>query len=124
MSDTPDLFKIQSAIYNTYHTDNVKVFYNKDGAWQIPGEVCGTGHRVQVEPYYTIIKLPGEEKAEFVPMSSFTPIRKDNMVAWLADRSDGDNYGELLLYKFPKEKLVYGPLQIEAKFDQDAVISQ
>ncbi len=79
---------------------------------------------MQVEPYYIIIKLPGEEKAEFVPMSSFTPIRKDNMVAWLADRSDGDNYGELLLYKFPKEKLVYGPLQIEAKFDQDAVISQ
>ena len=66
MSDTPDLFNIQSAIYNTYHADNAKVFYNKDGAWQILCEVCGTGQRVQVEPYYIIIKLPGEEKAEFV----------------------------------------------------------
>jgi len=60
---------------------------------QIPGEVCGTGQLVQVEPYYIIIKRLGEEKAEFVLMSSFTPIRKDNMVAWLADRSDGDTWG-------------------------------
>ncbi|KAF5410831.1 MAG: hypothetical protein C5S47_05630 [Candidatus Methanogasteraceae archaeon] len=119
-----DLFKVQSAIYNTYHMDNVNVFYNKEDAWQIPSEVYGTGQEAQVEPYYIIIKLPGEEKEEFVMMSSFTPIRKDNMVAWLAARSDGDNYGELLLYKFPKDKLVYGPLQIEAKFDQDSVISQ
>jgi uncharacterized membrane protein (UPF0182 family) len=119
-----DLFKVQSAIYNTYHMDNVKVFYNKEDAWQIPREVYGTGQPTQVEPYYIIIKLPGEEKEEFVMMSSFTPIRKDNMVAWLAARSDGDNYGELLLYKFPKNKLVYGPLQIEAKIDQDSVISQ
>ncbi|MEA1870271.1 MAG: UPF0182 family protein [Euryarchaeota archaeon] len=119
-----DLFKVQSAIYNTYHMDNVKVFYNKEDAWQIPNEVYGTGQQVLVDPYYIIIKLPGEEKEEFVLMRSVTPIRKDNMVAWLAARSDGDHYGELLLYKFPKEKLVYGPLQIEAKFDQDAVISQ
>ncbi len=119
-----DLFKVQSAIYNTYHMDNVKVFYNKEDAWQIPSEVYGTGQRTPVEPYYIIIKLPGEDKEEFVMMSSFTPIRKDNMVAWLAARSDGDNYGELLLYKFPKHTLVYGPLQIEAKFDQDSVISQ
>jgi len=119
-----DLFKVQSAIYNTYHMDNVNVFYNKEDAWQIPREVYGTGQPTPVEPYYIIIKLPGEDKEEFVMMSSFTPIRKDNMVAWLAARSDGDNYGELLLYKFPKDKLVYGPLQIEAKFDQDSVISQ
>jgi uncharacterized membrane protein (UPF0182 family) len=104
--------------------DNVKVFYNKEDAWQIPSEVYGTGQQVPVDPYYIIIKLPGEAKEEFVLMRSVTPIRKDNMVAWLAARSDGDHYGELLLYKFPKEKLVYGPLQIEAKFDQDAVISQ
>jgi hypothetical protein len=119
-----DLFNVQSAIYNTYHMDNVKVFYNKEDAWQIPNEVYGTGQQVPVDPYYIIIKLPGEEREEFVLMRSVTPIRKDNMVAWLAARSDGDHYGELLLYKFPKEKLVYGPLQIEAKFDQDAVISQ
>jgi len=119
-----DLFNVQSAIYNTYHMDNVKVFYNKEDAWQIPSEVYGTGQQVPVDPYYIIIKLPGEAKEEFVLMRSVTPIRKDNMVAWLAARSDGDHYGELLLYKFPKEKLIYGPLQIEAKFDQDAVISQ
>ncbi len=119
-----DLFNVQSAIYNTYHMDNVKVFYNKEDAWQIPNEVYGTGQQVPVDPYYIIIKLPGEAKEEFVLMRSVTPIMKDNMVAWLAARSDGNHYGELLLYKFPKEKLVYGPLQIEAKFDQDAVISQ
>ncbi|MBU4502219.1 MAG: UPF0182 family protein, partial [Nanoarchaeota archaeon] len=69
-------------------------------------------------------KLPGEVKEEFVLMTSFTPIKKDNMVAWMAARSDGDNYGTLLLYKFPKDKLIYGPLQIEAKIDQDSEISQ
>jgi uncharacterized membrane protein (UPF0182 family) len=119
-----DLFKIQSDIYNTYHMSDVKVFYNKEDAWQIPHEVYGTSQQVLVEPYYIIMKLPGENNEEFILMSPFTPIRKDNMVAWLAARSDGDNYGKLLLYKFPKEKLVYGPLQIEAKFDQDSVISE
>jgi uncharacterized membrane protein (UPF0182 family) len=119
-----DLFKIQSDIYNTYHMDDVKVFYNKEDAWQIPHEVYGTSQQVLVEPYYIIIKLPGESDEEFILMSPFTPIRKDNMVAWLAARSDGDDYGKLLLYKFPKDKLVYGPLQIEAKFDQDSEISE
>ena len=119
-----DLFKVQSAIYNTYHMNDATVFYNKEDAWQIPHETYGTGQKVQVEPYYVIIKLPEESKEEFVLMSSFTPIKKDNMIAWLAARSDGDNYGKLLLYKFPKDKLVYGPLQIEAKIDQDSEISQ
>jgi uncharacterized membrane protein (UPF0182 family) len=77
-----------------------------------------------VEPYYIIMKLPQEEKKEFVLMTSFSPIKKDNMVAWMAARSDGDNYGKLILYKFPKDKLIYGPLQIEAKIDQDSLISQ
>ncbi|MBR9699363.1 COG1615 family transporter, partial [Candidatus Woesearchaeota archaeon] len=66
----------------------------------------------------------GESKEEFVLMTSFTPLRKDNMVSWLAARSDGENYGKLLLFKFPKDELVYGPLQIEAKIDQDSEISQ
>ena len=76
-----DLFNVQSAIYNTYHMDNVKVFYNKEDAWQIPSEVYGTGQQVPVNPYYIIIKLPGEAKEEFVLMRSVTPIKKDNMVA-------------------------------------------
>ncbi len=119
-----DLFKVQSHIYSTYHMDDIKVFYNKEDAWQIPHEVYGVGQQVKVEPYYIIIKLPGEDKEEFVLMTSFTPIKKDNMVAWMAARSDGDNYGKLILYKFPKDKLIYGPLQIEAKIDQDSEISQ
>ncbi|MEA3281042.1 MAG: UPF0182 family protein [Euryarchaeota archaeon] len=118
------LFEVQSAIYNIYHMDNTKVFYNKEDAWQIPSEVYGTGEQVLVDPYYVIIKLPREVKEEFVLMRSVTPMKKDNMVAWLAARSDEGHYGELLLYKFPKDTLVYGPLQIEAKFDQDAEISQ
>ncbi len=119
-----DLFKIQSEIYNTYHMDDIKVFYNKEDAWQNPTEIYGVGQQVKVEPYYIIMKLPGEEKEEFVLMSSFSPIRKDNMVAWMGARSDGENYGKLTLYKFPKDKLVYGPLQIEARIDQDSEISQ
>lgn len=119
-----DLFKIQSHIYSTYHMNDVKVFYNKEDAWQIPNEVYGVGQKVKVEPYYIIIKLPDEDKEEFVLMTSFTPIKKDNMVAWMAARSDGDNYGKLILYKFQKDQLIYGPLQIEAKIDQDSDISQ
>jgi uncharacterized protein len=119
-----DLFKIQSQIYSNYHMDDVTVFYNKEDAWQIPNEVYGVGQKVKVEPYYIIIKLPDESKEEFVLMTSFTPIKKDNMVAWMAARSDGEDYGKLILYKFPKDKLVYGPLQIEAKIDQDSEISQ
>jgi len=119
-----DLFKIQSLIYSNYHMDDIKVFYNKEDAWQIPSEVYGVGQKVKVEPYYIIIKLPGEDKEEFVLMTSFSPIKKDNMVAWMAARSDGDNYGKLMLFKFPKDKLIYGPLQIEARIDQDSEISQ
>ncbi len=119
-----NLFDIQAYIYSTYHMNDPTVFYNKEDAWDIPTEVYGTGQQIYVEPYYIIMKLPGEESEEFVLMTSFTPISKDNMIAWLAARSDGDNYGKLLLYKFPKDKLIYGPLQIEAKFDQDSEISQ
>ena len=119
-----DLFKIQSQIYSTYHMDDIKVFYNKEDAWQIPTEIYGVGQQVTVEPYHIIMKLPGEEKEEFVLMTSFSPIKKDNMVAWMAARSDGDDYGKLILYKFPKDKLIYGPLQIEARIDQDSEISQ
>ncbi|MFH1771138.1 MAG: UPF0182 family protein [archaeon] len=119
-----DLFKIQAGIYSIYHMEDPTVFYNKEDAWQIPTEIYGTGQQIAVEPYYIIIKLPGENKEEFVLMTSFTPIRKNNMIAWMAARSDGDDYGKMLLYKFPKDKLVFGPLQIEAKFDQDSEISQ
>ena len=119
-----DLFKVQSEIFSTYHMDDVTVFYNKEDAWQIPFEIYGTGQQTKVEPYYIILKLPDEEKEEFVLMTTFTPLRKDNMISWLAARSDAENYGKLLLFKFSKDKLIYGPLQIEAKIDQDSEISQ
>lgn len=119
-----DLFKIQSRIYSDYHMNDASVFYNKEDAWEIPKEIYGTGQQIQVEPYYIIMKLPENKEEEFVLMTPFTPIRKDNMISWLAARSDKENYGKLLVYKFPKEKLVYGPSQIEAKFDQDSEISQ
>ncbi|MBU0536496.1 MAG: UPF0182 family protein, partial [Nanoarchaeota archaeon] len=118
------LFTIQAEMYKTYHMDDPVVFYNKEDAWGIPNEIYGSGQQVPMEPYYIIIKLPGEEQPEFVLMSPFTPIKKDNMIAWIAARSDGDDYGKLFVYRFPKDKLVYGPSQIEAKFDQDSVISQ
>jgi uncharacterized membrane protein (UPF0182 family) len=119
-----DLFKIQSLIYGTYHMSDIKVFYNKEDAWQIPSEIYGVGQKIKVEPYYIIMKLPEETNEEFILMTSFSPIKKDNMVAWMAARSDGENYGKLIVYKFPKDKLVYGPLQIEAKIDQDSEISK
>jgi len=119
-----DLFKVQSVIYSTYHMEDPTVFYNKEDAWQIPNEIYGTGQKIEVEPYYIIMKLPDEREEEFVLMTTFTPLKKDNMNAWLAARSDGDNYGKLLLYKFPKDKLIFGPLQIEARIDQDSEISQ
>ncbi|MCK5282926.1 MAG: UPF0182 family protein [Nanoarchaeota archaeon] len=119
-----DLFKVQSEIFSTYHMDDPTVFYNKEDAWEIPYEIYGTGQKTKVEPYYLIMKLPSENTEEFVLMTTFTPLRKDNMISWLAARSDKENYGKLLLFKFPKDKLVYGPLQIEAKIDQDSEISQ
>ncbi|NOZ80737.1 MAG: UPF0182 family protein [DPANN group archaeon] len=119
-----DLFAIQANMYSIYHMKDIKVFYNKEDAWQIPSEIYGTGQKVKMEPYYMIMKLPGETGEEFVLLTPFTPIQKDNMISWLAARSDGKEYGKLLLYRFPKDRLVYGPLQIEAKFDQDSDISQ
>jgi uncharacterized protein len=118
-----DLFKVQSKIYSTYHMNDPTVFYNKEDAWEIPSEIYGTGQEIKVEPYYIIINLPGEKEEEFVLMTTFTPIKKDNMNSWMAARSDGENYGKLIVFRFPKDKLVYGPLQIEARIDQDSEIS-
>jgi len=118
-----DLFKIQVDIYRTYHMEDVQVFYNQEDLWQTPDELYGDS-RQEMEPYYIIIKLPGEDKEEFFLMLPFTPSKKDNMIAWLAARSDMPNYGNLLVYKLPKEKLIYGPMQIEARVDQQTDISR
>jgi uncharacterized membrane protein (UPF0182 family) len=118
-----DLFKIQMDTYTKYHMEDVQVFYNQEDLWQIPDEVYGES-RQKMEPYYIIIKLPEEKKEEFFLMTPFTPSKKDNMIGWLAARCDLTDYGHLLVYKLPKEKLVYGPMQIEARVDQQTEISR
>ncbi len=118
-----DLFQIQVSMYQTYHMEDPRVFYNKEDLWTIPVETYANAERV-VEPYYVIMRLPGEEREEFLLMLPFTPTQKDNMITWLAARSDGDKYGKLIAYNFPKDKLIYGPRQIEARIDQDPTISE
>ncbi len=134
-----DLFAVQARMYATYHMQDPQVFYNKEDLLSIPRKAAYAGEpeqvppigRVQPEaaeketaPYYTIMRLPGEKKEEFVLLLPFTPNKKDNMRAWLAARSDPPNYGKLIALDFPKAKLVYGPRQIDARIDQDAYISQ
>jgi len=103
--------------------EDVQVFYNQEDLWQLPDEMYGDS-RQKMEPYYIIIKLPEGEKEEFLLMLPFTPSKKDNMIGWLAARSDLPEYGSLIVYKLPKEKLVYGPMQIEARVDQQTEISR
>jgi uncharacterized membrane protein (UPF0182 family) len=117
------LFALQAEVYATYHMENSKVFYNKEDRWQIPLETYGD-QTVAMEPYYTILRLPQEKEEEFVIMLPFTMYNRNNMTAWLAARCDGENYGQLIAYTFPKGQLLYGPAQIEARIDQDPEISQ
>jgi uncharacterized protein len=118
-----DLFRMQSDRLRTYHMQDPQVFYNREDLWQIPQEIYGGKSQV-VEPYYLITKLPPAASAEFVLLSPFTPSQRTNLIAWLAARSDGEQYGKLLLYQFPKQQLVYGPEQIESLINQDPTISQ
>jgi len=99
------------------------VYYNREDVWSIPQENY-QGSTIPVEPYYIMNQLPGEEEAEFILMTPFTPSNRNNMIAWMAARNDGDNYGELFAYRFPKDQLVYGPSQIESRIDQESEISQ
>lgn len=118
-----DFFKLQSDRLMTYHMTDPQVFYNREDQWQIPNEVYGDESR-PVEPYYLITSLPVVPFEEFILLLPYTPRQRTNLIAWLAARSDGENYGKLLLYTFPKERLVFGPEQIEARINQDPVISQ
>ena len=117
------LFKVQSERLLTYHMIDPQVFYNREDQWQIPQEIYG-GEEKPIESYYLITRLPTETTEEFILLTPFTPVSRSNLVAWLAGRSDGKNYGRLLLYQFPKQRLIYGPEQIEARINQDPVISQ
>ncbi|WP_337886163.1 UPF0182 family protein [Fischerella thermalis] len=118
-----DFFRIQSERLLTYHMTDPQVFYNREDLWEIPTEIYGNEQRT-VEPYYLIMKLPKAETEEFILLLPFKPNQRANLIAWLAARSDGENYGRLLLYEFPKQLLVYGTQQIEALINQDPVISQ
>jgi uncharacterized protein len=118
-----DLFQIQSDRLRTYHMQDSQVFYNREDLWQIPQEIYG-GKSQAVQPYYVITKLPTAADEEFLLLSPFTPNQRTNLIAWLAARSDGEQYGKLLLYQFPKQWLVYGTEQIESLIDQDPAISQ
>ena len=115
-----DLFLIQARLYQAYHMEAADVFYNREDLWQFPR---GGGTAMMV-PYYIIMRLPGEAQAEFFLMLPMVPSRRDNMIAWLAARCDPPDYGKLIVYEFPKEKLVYGPFQIEALINQNTDISQ
>jgi hypothetical protein len=116
-----DLFEIQARIYSTFHMDDAKTFYNREDVWEAPQEIL-EDVRVEMEPYYVILTLP-EGRAEFLLMFPFTPKGRDNIIAWMAARCD-EEYGELRLYEFPKGQLIYGPMQIEARIDQNAEISE
>ena len=117
------LFQIQASVYGKYHMEDVNVFYQKEDVWDIASEIYGM-EKQQMKPNYYIAKLPGEEKAEFFNSIPFTPKSKQNMTALMVARNDGDNYGELVLYQFPKSRTIYGPEQIEAQIDQNTEISK
>src|SRR3979411_1272461 len=118
-----DLFLIQARLYQTYHMEAADVFYSRDALWQFPRQPGGGG-TAMMAPYYIIMRLPGEPQAEFFLMLPMVPSRRDNMIAWLAALLYGPDDGKLIVYEFPKEKLVYGPFQIEARINQTTEISQ
>ena len=124
-----DIFSLQTSIYTTYQMDNPQIFYNKEDQWEIPtvseGQEQAPSDAVQqMGPRHMIMKLPGEKKEEYILMLPFTPRGKDNLSAWIVARNDGDNYGKLSVYRFPKQKLIYGPKQIIGRINQDAEVSR
>jgi uncharacterized protein len=121
-----DLFFIQAQVYQAYHMDAPEVFYNREDLWQVPRQSTDLDRSTdaRMAPYYIIMRLPGEERAEFFLMLPMVPSQRENMIAWLAARCDPPDYGTLTVYEFPKDKLVYGPFQIEARIHQNTEISQ
>ena len=114
-----DYFNVQAEMYATYHMLDVNTFYNKEDQWSVPevGEV-------RMEPYYTVMRLPEESEAEFILMLPFTPRLKDNLAAWMVARNDGDLLSQLVVYAFPKQRLIYGPKQMVGRINQDPLVSQ
>jgi uncharacterized protein len=116
------IFSLQAHMFATFHMESPAVFYNREDQWEIPVFETG-GQSSRMEAYYTIMKLPGEAQEEFIQMLPYTPRQKDNLAAWLVARSDGENYGRLMVFQFPKQTLIFGPRQIAARISQDQVIA-
>jgi uncharacterized membrane protein (UPF0182 family) len=123
-----NLFKIQAHMYRTYHMERPEVFYNREDLWSFPTQVSRENTTEIVEPYYVIMRLPGGDTAasreEFMLILPFTPVSKNNMVAWMTARCDGEQYGNLLNYEFSRQALIYGPRQIDTRIDQNPEISE
>jgi uncharacterized membrane protein (UPF0182 family) len=124
-----DLFRIQALQYRAYHMDAREVFYNREDLWQFPREPTahdddGGSNATRMAPYYIMMRLPGDPRAESFLMLPMVPSQRENMIAWLAARCDRPDYGKLIVYEFPKDKLIYGPFQIEARINQNTEISQ
>ncbi|MDD3271322.1 MAG: UPF0182 family protein [Syntrophomonadaceae bacterium] len=118
-----DLYQVQAQIFKTFHMNDPYVFYNKEDPWLIPKEMVNNEQTI-MEPYYIIMRLPESDKSEYILMLPFTPKSRPNMIAWMCARMDGDEYGKLLVYNFPKKETVYGPEQVESRINQNTDISQ
>jgi uncharacterized membrane protein (UPF0182 family) len=118
-----DFFLIQADTYRTYHMTDPQVFYNREDLWGFPRESYA-GQTVPMQPYYVIMRLPGEKEAEYMLMLPMVPSGRDNMIAWMAARCDGGDYGHLFEYSFSKDRLIYGPYQIQARINQNPEISR
>ena len=121
-----DIFRVQTGVYATYHMNGAQMFYNREDVWEVASLATSEaqGKEEPMVPYYTIMRLPGGTEEEFIQMLPFTPKSKDNLASWMVARTDGENYGKLVVYRFPKQRLVYGPKQIVARFNQDPEISR
>ncbi|MEO0407986.1 MAG: UPF0182 family protein, partial [Cyanobacteria bacterium P01_A01_bin.135] len=118
-----DYYRVQAQQLMTYHMTDPRVFYNREDEWRAPTEIYANEQQ-RVEPYYLLMELPNIDQGEFLLFRPYTPAQRRNLIAWLAARSDGDRYGRQVLYTFPKQELVFGPEQIEARINQDPLISQ
>jgi|TARA_Y100000310_G_scaffold135612_1_gene134465 hypothetical protein len=118
-----DLMRVQTRIYGTYHMKDPQVFYNKEDVWRTPKEIY-RNNEVELRPYYIILRLPDEKKEGFFLITPLIPRGKENMIAWFVAHSDPENYGKLEVFRLSKQELTYGPMQIEARIDQDTEISQ
>src|SRR5699024_3917999 len=117
------LFSIQASMYGTYHMSNLEVFYNREDYWEFPTEKY-INQDVEMRPYYITMKLEESDEEEFILMIPYTPKKRQNMIAWIGVRNDGEHYGEMFVHQFPKQKNIYGPQQIENRINQDSEISK